>query len=206
MVSLFGTLPVLLMYDIYVTREHLKVVEGYFFTLSYVFIIFTVVNAAAVTICNLKTTVIKITIVVIILSSAWEFLLIVHVTIFLLLCLVPSLVWVKLVELLFPNNDPLYAWSLEVATYFAPTFFPCLPIWIMRVYLMLSLICLRGSHGRDTCWIGWYCGYKELCSYVCLWCWVNGDYIAIAICGICWLSWYICVHSSVIYTSLAYIW
>ena len=103
--------------------------------------------------------------------KCWEFLLIVHVKICLLLCLLPSLLWVKLVELLFPNTSPLSMWSLDMTTSFAPTFFLWLPIWIMRIFLMLSLVCLGVINGWVTWWTGWFCCHKGLCSYMWLWCW-----------------------------------
>ena len=35
---------------------------------------------------------------------------------------------------------------------------------------------------------------------------VHGEYLAISICVICWLIWFICVGSEVIYASLVYSW
>ena len=35
---------------------------------------------------------------------------------------------------------------------------------------------------------------------------VHGKYVSMSICVICWLSWYICVHREVIFSSLEYIW
>ena len=78
-------------YNVSGAREHLEVLAGLVVALWCVFIIFGVVCAAVVKICNVKITLITIIIVVIILSNEGIFMWMFHPPIFLLVCLLPSL-------------------------------------------------------------------------------------------------------------------
>ena len=97
LVSLLDNLSVLVPSAVSVSSEHLEVVAGFVVTLYFLFVIF-VVHAAVVPICNVKTTGITIIIVVRILSHFGGFMWTMHATIILLICMLPYLLGVKLVE------------------------------------------------------------------------------------------------------------
>ena len=70
-VSFLGPIPVLVISNIYSTRENLEVLAGCFVSLWCVFIIFVVASVAVDKIFNVYIIGITITIVVVIISRVW---------------------------------------------------------------------------------------------------------------------------------------
>ena len=71
----------------------------------------------------------------------------VHPPIFLLRCLVPSLLGFKLMELFLPNTTPFYMWELVAYMSSDPTLLLWFSIWILGLLILLSLVCLSGGNG-----------------------------------------------------------